>query len=338
LSFTLFDQYGPTENTVVATWTQVSKGAGEQYVPSIGRPVAHTEIYLLDEQFNPVPQGVAGQLYLGGGGLARGYLRRPALTAERFVPHPFSAAPGARLYRTGDLARFLPGGRIQFLGRADEQVKLWGYRIEKGEIEAALREQAGVAEAVVEVRQWGGGGKRLVGYVVPVGGMEDDGLESELREHLRRKLPGYMVPSAIVPLERLPLTPNGKVDRRALPSPEPPKAAKVAEKEAPATELERVIAEVWQSVLGVESVGAEENFFDLGGHSLALVAAYERLRPVAGERLTVMEMFEHASVRRLARHLSGGEAEAGAGARERARKQKAARQQQQQRTAKGNAR
>jgi amino acid adenylation domain-containing protein len=298
----VFNLYGPSEDTTYSTFVLLDKDSSN--APTIGRPVGHTEIYLLDEHLNPVPQGVAGQLYIGGSGLARGYLRRPSLTAERFIPHPFSAEPGARLYKTGDLARFLPGGELQFLGRADEQVKLWGYRIEKGEIEAALREHGRVSEAVVEVREWGGGEKRLVGYVVLAegGGAEDEGLEAELREHLRRKLPGYMVPSAFVALDSLPLTPNGKIDRRALPSPADKAGAKSCV--APRTELENKIAMIWAKVLKRERVYVHDNFFELGGHSLLAAQIISRIGEDFKVDLPLRGIFSAPTVAELASEVA----------------------------------
>jgi acyl-CoA synthetase (AMP-forming)/AMP-acid ligase II len=205
--------YGPTEATI---WASLYECRGdERNNPPIGRPISNTQIYILDEQGAPVPIGVTGELYIGGAGVARGYLRRPDLTAERFVADPFAGAPGARMYRTGDLGRFLPDGNIEFLGRNDFQVKIRGFRIELGEIEARLSEHAGVHEAVVEARADGPGDKRLVAYYT---GEADVGAEV-LRGHLAAALPDYMVPAAYVRLEAFALTPNGKLDRRALPAP-----------------------------------------------------------------------------------------------------------------------
>ncbi|HZI16704.1 MAG TPA: amino acid adenylation domain-containing protein, partial [Myxococcus sp.] len=237
--------YGPTEGTVVATLT-VCEPDGR--VPSIGRPLANVEAYVLDSGLEPVPVGVPGELYLGGVGVARGYLGRPALTAERFVPHPFSQEPGARLYRTGDRVRWRATGELDFLGRVDTQVKVRGFRIELGEVEAALSSHPAVREAVVAVREEGPTGKRLVGYAVPAPGQT---LEVEaLRQYLKERLPEYMVPSALVRLEALPLTPNGKVDRKALPAPD---ASAEARRDfvAPRTPTEQVLAEQWSALLGV---------------------------------------------------------------------------------------
>ncbi|HEU0053423.1 MAG TPA: amino acid adenylation domain-containing protein, partial [Longimicrobium sp.] len=244
----LYHEYGPTEATVTST-ARVCGAEGEAPGASIGGPVSNARVYLLDARGEPVPVGVAGELYVGGAGVARGYLGRPGLTAERFVPDSFGAEPGARLYRTGDLGRWLADGTIEFLGRADTQVKVRGYRIEPGEIEARLLEREGVSEAVVIAHEDGAGQRRLVAYVV--GDVEAGGL----REHLRRELPDYMVPAAFVPLERLPLTPSGKLDRRALPAPE---LASAEERYvAPRTPTEEVLAGIWAEVLRLERVGVE---------------------------------------------------------------------------------
>ena len=215
----LENQYGPTESHVVTAYSLPPIAA--QWVkklPPIGRPIANTEIYILDEAMDAAPIGVAGDLYIGGDALARGYLARPDLTAERFVPSPYSQDPGARLYRTGDLARYLPDGNIEFLGRIDHQVKIRGFRIELGEIESALNAHEQVGQAMANVREDGPGDKRLVAYVV--GNAEQPPTPADLRRHLRERLPEYMVPSAFVTLEKFPLTPSGKIDRRALPAPE----------------------------------------------------------------------------------------------------------------------
>ena len=210
----VFDLYGPSEDTTYSTYA-LRKSGGPA---TIGRPIANTQIYILDPHLQPVPLGVPGELHIGGAGLARGYLNRPELTAEKFIPDPFSNEPGARLYQTGDLARYLPDGNIEFLGRLDHQVKIRGFRIELGEIETALNTYPAVREAVVVAREDNPGDKRLVAYVVL--GQEQALTISDLRGFLKQKLPDYMVPSAFVALDALPLTPNGKVDRRALPAPD----------------------------------------------------------------------------------------------------------------------
>jgi acyl carrier protein len=254
----------------------------------IGRPIANVQHYLLDGQGQPVPIGVPGELYIGGVGLARGYLNRPALTAEQFVPHPFSTAPGARLYKTGDRARYLPTGDVEYLGRVDQQVKLRGFRIELGEIEAALAQHPDVHEGVVLVREESPGDQRLVAYVVPRAAPGPAG--SSLRRFLRQTLPDYMVPAAIVLLERLPLTPNGKVDRRALPKPERQGALV-----APRNPAEERMAAMWAEVLGLERVGIHDNFFELGGNSLLAIQVMSRLRDAFQVELPVRRLFDEGA-------------------------------------------
>jgi acyl carrier protein len=265
----------------------------------------------------PVPVGVAGELYLAGDGLARGYLGRPALTAERFVPDPFAAGAGesgggeasggevggsgvggGRLYRTGDLARYRPGGEIEYLGRIDQQVKIRGYRIELGEVEAALRAHAGVAECAVVAREEREGDKRLVAYIVGAEGMAAPDA-AELRTHLRMRLPEYMVPSAFVTLDALPLTPNGKLDRKALPAP-----AETGDGEAelvePRTPMEEALAQIWMDVLGVGRVGVHHNFFELGGHSLLAIQIIAQVRDAFGVEVPVRSLFEQPTLANMA--------------------------------------
>jgi hypothetical protein len=245
---------------------------------------------------------VPGEIYVGGAGLAIGYLNRPALTAQRFIPDPFGDAPGGRLYRTGDRARFLRDGDAEHLGRLDEQVKLRGFRIELGEIEAALRAGEGVADAVVVLAELAGG-PSLVGYVVPRHGALDlDGL----RRSLSGRLPDYMVPSALVPLPQLPRTSNGKLDRRALPA--PAAAPRQADRVDVRTEAERRVLEVWRDVLGVQDIGVHDNFFDLGGHSLLLVRVHGRLKAAFEREFPIVTLFAHPTIDALARFLGGDEA------------------------------
>ncbi|HEX9936892.1 MAG TPA: amino acid adenylation domain-containing protein, partial [Longimicrobium sp.] len=290
----LYHEYGPTEATVTST-ARICGAEGEAPGASIGKPVSNARVYLLDARGEPVPVGVAGELYVGGAGVARGYLGRPELTAERFVADPFSADPGARMYRTGDLGRWLADGTVEFLGRVDTQVKVRGYRIEPGEIEARLLERDGVSEAVVVAREDGAGNRRLVAYVV--GGV-DAGV---LREHLRRELPDYMVPAAFVALERLPLTPSGKLDRRALPAPE---LASAGERYvAPRTPTEEVLAEIWAELLVAERVGRHDHFFELGGHSLLAVRVVSRVRQVLGVEASPRDVFERPVLADFARGL-----------------------------------
>ncbi|HEV2150063.1 MAG TPA: amino acid adenylation domain-containing protein [Longimicrobiaceae bacterium] len=289
--------YGPTEATVRVS---ASVCVPEARSPSIGSPLPNTRLYVLDGAGRPAPVGVPGELCIGGVQLARGYLGRPALTAERFVPDAFAPKPGARLYRTGDRARWRGDGTLEFLGRLDEQVKVRGFRIEPGEVEAVLRLHPDVADCAVVAREDAPGQKRLVAYVV--GDPDAEGL----RAHLRRSLPEYMVPAAFVALESLPRTSSGKLDRRALPAPAP---ARPARRLRPGTGLEVRIAAIWQGLLRVDEVGAEENFFDLGGHSLLLVRLQARLAAELGREVRVVELFQYPTVRSLAARLEG-EAEA----------------------------
>ncbi|HXQ69968.1 MAG TPA: amino acid adenylation domain-containing protein [Pyrinomonadaceae bacterium] len=299
LSAELHNLYGPTEAAIDVTSWECQANSARPIVP-IGRPIANTQVYVLDERFEPVPVGVAGELYLGGAGLARGYWGQAGLTAERFVPNPHGES-GTRLYRTGDLVRYLADGELEFLGRLDSQVKLRGYRIELGEIEAVLRGHEQVREALVQVR-WLESGMQLVAYVVlKTTGGEDD--VRRLRSYLRERLPEYMVPGSFVRLEAMPLTANGKVDRRALPDPDvrgTPEEIYVA----PQTELEQSLAAIWQEVLKLERVGLSDNFFDLGGHSLLLVQVRSKLRELLGHQVPVLELFKYPTIGSLAKHLS----------------------------------
>jgi hypothetical protein len=263
----------------------------------IGRPVANTRVYVLDAAGEPVPVGVAGELYIGGAGVVRGYLGRPGQTAERFVADPFGGGkPGARLYRTGDLARWRPDGTVEFLGRTDFQVKVRGFRIELGEIEARLAEHANVREAVVLAREDVPGDQRLVAYVV------GDADAESLRAHLSSVLPEYMVPAAYVRLEALPLTPNGKLDRKALPAPEGDAYAS-REYEAPVGKIEVALAEIWTELLRVERVGRWDHFFELGGHSLLALQVVSRVRQVMGLELALAAVFEKPVLSALAERI-----------------------------------
>ncbi len=265
--------YGPSETTTYSTWVRMPRERG--FAAHIGRPVANTQVYILDTRGEPVPIGVTGEVYIGGDGVARGYLNRPGLTAERFLRDPFRATADARMYRTGDLGRWLPDGNIEYLGRNDFQVKIRGFRIELGEIEARLRQCAGVREAVVTAREDASGDKRLVAYLAVADGAVVDA--AELRATLLSQLPDYMAPSAFVVLEALPLTPNGKLDRQALPAPETP-ALIARGPEPPEGEVEEGLAAIWADLLGVERVGSRDNFFELGGHSLLAVRLQARIR------------------------------------------------------------
>lgn len=299
----VYNLYGPTEAAVDVTWWKCERGSGGASVP-IGRPIANTRIHILDGQGRETPPGVPGELYIGGVQVARGYLNREELTAERFVPDGFSSEEGARLYRTGDLGYWREDGAIEFLGRLDDQVKVRGFRIELGEIEARLREHPRVAGGVVVARPGLGGDPQLVAYIVAEAGGEVPGV-SELREYLAETLPDYMVPGAVVALDAIPLSPNGKVDRRALPEPDLELRDGRAPFVAPRTEAEQMVAEAWKEVLGVERVGVDDNFFEIGGHSLALVAVAARLRE-RYRRLEIARFFEHPTLGSLAASLEAG--------------------------------
>ncbi|MCP3138287.1 non-ribosomal peptide synthetase [Pyxidicoccus xibeiensis] len=301
LPWRLFNQYGPTETTVTATSGEVLPGGPDAALPAIGRPIDGATAYVLDAELQPVPPGVAGELYIGGAGVTRGYLNRPDLTAACFIPDPFSSRPGARLYRTGDRVCSRPDGALEFLGRVDAQVKLRGFRIEPAEVSALLRTSPWLAEA--HVRAWSppGGEPRLVGYVVPLAGQAMPS-PARLREHLARALPAYMIPSAWVELTALPLTHGGKVDERALPEPAP---ATQAPQVPLASELERQLAGLWCETLRLERVGAEDNFFDLGGHSLLLAQVQYLLKRHLGHDVPMVKLFEFPTVRALAAHLQG---------------------------------
>ncbi|MCP3468049.1 amino acid adenylation domain-containing protein (plasmid) [Bradyrhizobium sp. CCGUVB23] len=290
--------YAPSETTTYSTWICMPRG--DAVVETIGRPIANTQVYLLDGHGAPVPFGAVGELYIGGAGVARGYLNRPALTAERFIASPF--VEGDRLYRTGDLARYLPDGNLEFLGRSDDQVKIRGFRIEPGEIAARLVEHASVREAAVVAREDRSGEKRLVAYVVTAdedaGEAEAAELAGTLRTHLGARLPEYMVPSAFVRLAVLPLTVNGKLDRKALPAPEDDAYARRTY-EAPRGEIETALAQIWAELLGLERVGRHDNFFELGGHSLLAVRLLSRARDL-GLQFSAADLFQTPSLKELA--------------------------------------
>ena len=297
----LYNHYGPTETHVVTAFTITGPAPGRVALPPIGRPIANTQVYVLDRHMQPVPVGVVGELHVGGIALARGYLHRPELTAAKFIPDPFNGAPGARLYKTGDLARYLPDGNIEFLGRLDDQVKLRGFRIEPGEIEAVLGEHPRVRQCTVVLREDVPEDKRLTAYVVA--GDEPPGLVDELRLFLKARLPAYMIPSAFAILESLPLTPSGKVDRRTLPRP-----AKIGYDGrqtyiAPRTTIELVLAELWSELLGVEQVGVDDNFFDLGGHSLLATRLVAQIGQRLQVDLPVRVLFESPTLAKLAARI-----------------------------------
>ncbi|MHB1059850.1 MAG: non-ribosomal peptide synthetase, partial [Rhodanobacter sp.] len=281
--------YGPTECTVDTTLAWIAPG---EEVPHLGRPMANSRVYVLDAHGAPVPVGVRGELYVGGAGVARGYLHRDALTAERFLADPFAGEADARMYRTGDLGRWRADGTLEYLGRNDSQVKIRGHRIEPGEVEAAVQACPGVRDAVVAVREDVAGEARLVAYVV--------GTADGLREHLAGQLPAYMLPSAIVPLDALPLTANGKLDRRALPA---PVYESTAAFEAPLAGTEQALASLWSELLGVTPVGAHDDFFRLGGHSLLAMRVAAAVAQRLGKEVAVRALFEHPTLRALAAHV-----------------------------------
>lgn len=302
----LFNEYGPTEAAVWSSVYECRHDISHDNLP-IGRPIANTRIYLLDSRLEPVPPGVAGELYIGGGGVTRGYLNHPELAAERFIPDPFSGERGARLYRTGDLARYLATGDLGFLGRKDFQVKLRGYRIELAEIESTLVEHPSVQQAAVLVQEDMQRNGQLVAYIAPRPGM--DATANELREYLKNKLPEYMLPVGFATLDSLPLTPAGKLDRKALERYGPVKPHASSEYRAPQTALEKVLAGIFSEVLGVARVGAFDNFFELGGHSLRGTQVASRVREVFQIELPLRRIFEDPTVSGLAQAILRDSAE-----------------------------
>ena len=293
----LHNLYGPTEAAVDVTYWACKHGSPGSAVP-IGRPIANTQLYILDAHLQPVPIGVPGELHIGGVGLARGYLNRPELTNEKFIANPFSNEPGARFYKTGDLTRYLPDGNIEFLGRIDNQVKIRGFRIELGEIESVLSQHPAVKEAVVLAREDAPGDQRLVTYVVP--DQKSVPTIADLRSLLQARLPDYMIPAAFIFLEALPLSPNGKIDRKALPAPDQSALQTSTNLIAPRTPAEEAVADIWAQVLRVERVGAHDNFFELGGHSLLAIQVVSRAHTVFGVELPLAAFFEAPTVAAMA--------------------------------------
>jgi amino acid adenylation domain-containing protein len=302
---TLTNGYGPTENTTF-TCTYSMKGPGNfgSSFP-IGRPISNTRVYVLDQHGNPVPVGVPGELYAGGDGVARGYLKSPELTALRFIPDPFTMESGARLYRTGDVVRFRRDGTLEFLGRVDHQLKIRGFRVDPEEIEAALREHPEVADAACMPWEDTNGDKRLVAYVTG----HTQAFVNDLRRFLQERLPDYMVPSSIMQLSALPMTENGKVDRKALPTPDQNRPELESVFVPPRTETERTITKLWEEVLGIDKVGVNDNFFDLGGHSLFVVLLHNRMKDIFQKELSIVDLFRYPTVSSLAKLLSHDEAQ-----------------------------
>jgi natural product biosynthesis luciferase-like monooxygenase protein len=295
----LWNMYGPTETTV---WSTVARIERPVETVTIGRPIANTRIYILDSSKQPVPPGLPGDLYIGGEGVARGYWKRPDLTADRFVPDPFVRTPGARVYATGDVARYRDDGTIDFLGRSDHQVKIRGHRIELGEIEAAMTALDAVRDAVVVAREDRAGDKRLVAYVIPQTGAVRDG--AALRASLAAQMPDFLVPAHVVFLDAFPLTPNNKIDRRALPSVQDAAAAPRV-MATPATQTEEIVVEIWREVLRSDGVGTDDNFFDIGGDSLLAAQVLSLLRGRLSQPVSLTDLFRFPTVRTLAAHLGG---------------------------------
>ncbi|WP_375770521.1 amino acid adenylation domain-containing protein [Archangium gephyra] len=296
----LDNQYGPSETHVVSAFRLSGDSSLWPALPPIGQPLPGTQLLVLDAHFQPCPLGVPGELYLAGENLSRGYLGRPALTAERFLPHPFASEPGARLYRTGDAARLLPDGHVEFLGRLDSQVKLRGFRIELGEVEAALQQHPSVHQAAASIREDSPGDRRLVLYVVPAQGQTPDA--SALRAFLLQRMPDYMVPAAFVALPAFPLTPSGKVDKKALPAPDSGALARTPSR-PPQSQTEVSLASLWAPLLGLSTVGAQDDFFALGGHSLLATQLASRIRASFGVELPLRALFEAPTLEALAARI-----------------------------------
>jgi amino acid adenylation domain-containing protein len=295
----LWNMYGPTETTIWSSVAQVEPGEGPVL---LGPPIANTQFYVLDQRGQLVPFGVAGELHIGGEGLARGYLKRPELTCEKFIPNPFNANPGVRLYKTGDRVCARPDGGFKYLGRIDHQVKLRGYRLELGEIEAILAQHPAIGQAVVLIREDSPGDQRVVAYLVPR--LEQLPAPTELRHFLQQKLPDYMIPTAWVSLQALPLTPNGKIDRKVLPAPE---AKPKREFVPPQTPTEKILATIWAEVLGFDSIGRDDNFFELGGHSLLATRIISRLYTQLQVKLPLIRLFEAPTIADLAARVEAAQ-------------------------------
>jgi amino acid adenylation domain-containing protein len=298
----LLHVYGPTENTTFSTWYLINQIEPKATSIPIGKAIANTNTYILDKQQQIVPIGVVGELYVGGEGLARGYLNRPELTAEKFIVNPYAKSSFDRFYKTGDLAKYLADGNIEFIGRSDFQVKIRGFRIELGEIEAMISQHQDVQDVIVVAKDDPLGNKSLVAYVVLQ--LEIEITPSQLRSFLKEKLPDYMIPAAFVVMEKLPLTLNGKVDKKALPLPEDQRSQLDVDYVMPQTEVERLIASVWQEILQLSNVGIYDNFFEIGGNSLLLVQAYSKLQNLFGSQVSMVMLFRYPNIHALAEHLS----------------------------------
>jgi len=297
----IVNHYGPTETTVGSLTLKLNEYALKNNTNShsvpLGRPIANTQVYILDQHLQPVPIGVVGELYVSGMGVTAGYLNQPERTAERFLTNPFVEDSQSKMYRTGDLARYLPGGEIEFLGRGDDQVKIRGFRIELGEIESVLSQHPAVKQAVVLAQEDERGDKRLVAYVVS--SREKTASPEELRAYLEQHLPDYMIPAALVNLAKLPLTANGKIDRQALPAPDEVQSQQKPYL-APRTTMEEIVANIWAEVLHRQPISADDNFFHLGGHSLLATQVISRLRQQLKIELPLRTLFEKPTVSELA--------------------------------------
>jgi hypothetical protein len=294
----LHNLYGPTEAAVDVTYWACERETQQRIVP-IGRPIANTQIYILDQRLEAVPVGVAGELFIGGVNLARGYLNRAELTAEKFIPHPYGRQEGERLYRTGDIVRWLADGNIEYLGRIDRQVKIRGFRIELEEIRLTVLQHPDVKDAVISTHGDSIEARRLVAYIIA----ERELSSTELRDYLKERLPEYMVPSVFMPLEKLPLTSNGKVDYRALPSPNGDNLGLKNEYVAPHTDVEQLLKNIWHEVLGVERIGIHDNFFELGGQSILLLKVQRKIRERFEQELALVELFKYPTIHLLAERL-----------------------------------
>jgi hypothetical protein len=304
ISGDIYNLYGPTETTIWSTVYAVDSGDLADKVAPIGKPIANTEVYILDRYHQLVPIGVPGELVIGGAGVARGYLNRPELTGERFIANPFSPDPEQRLYKTGDLVRYLNDGTIEFLGRLDHQIKLRGFRIELGEIESVLLQHSTVREAVVVDRKDASGSQQLIAYIVlHQDSPAPNSLPHILLRFLQEKLPDYMVPAAFVILPALPLTPNGKIDRHALPEWKTGRSDLEANFVAPRTVVEETLAKVWADLLGLQQVGIYDNFFDLGGHSLLIVQVHSKIREIFNSPISVVDLYRYPTINALAQEL-----------------------------------
>jgi acyl-coenzyme A synthetase/AMP-(fatty) acid ligase len=293
----LWNLYGPTETTI---WSAAHRVKSGENPILIGRPIGNTRMYILDPEGQPVPTGVAGELYIAGAGVARGYWRRPELTETRFLPDPFDPVPGCRMYRTGDLARYRRDGQIQLIGRTDHQIKLRGHRIELGEIEVVIERHPEVLQAVVAL-QGEGNGQQLIACIK----QSDDAVDTgSLRSWLQERLPDYMVPSVFIALEEIPLTPNGKVDRKRLPKPKASTRETSTPIASPRNHLEEQLVQIWSEILGVNRVGVRDNFFDLGGHSLLLIRVHARLRHELDPDVAVIDLFRYPTIESMASWLN----------------------------------